>query len=360
MLSNKLKSMPTLNTFSESRDNNFNLIRFGAALGVFFSHCFPLAGFGYQGKEYLLGFVCLNVFFIVSGYLVTKSYMDCKNIKQFFWSRILRIFPALFLAVLYSTFIIGLLFTTLPLGQYLSNLQVYLYFVKNIALLVPDIPSYLPGVFESNIYNSEVNSPLWSLPYEVFFYIVIGLLAYVSSAKKNIRAFSITISLLLLICYAIFVTNYSTRAADFALPFNKEAYRLASFFLLGVVFYLFRSKIVLSHWIMLSLYVLIGISTFYHFIFVAVTYCVLVYTIFYLAYIPAGRLRSFNRLGDYSYGIYIFGYPTQQAISTAYELPFFIYCVVTFLITLTLAVLSWHWVEKRALSYKNLHSSKSG
>ena len=238
MLFNKFASMTTLNAFSGSRDNNFNLMRFCAALGVFFSHCFPLAGHGSQGKAQLLGFVCLNVFFVVSGYLVTKSYMDSKDIKQYFWSRILRIFPALCLAVLYSTFVIGLLFTTLPLDQYLSNLQVYLYVIKNIALLIPDIPRQLPGVFESNIYSSNVNNPLWSLPFEISFYIAIGLLAYVSSAKKNIRAFSISISALLLICYAVFVTNYSTRSSDFAFFFNKEAYRLGSFFLFGVTFYL--------------------------------------------------------------------------------------------------------------------------
>lgn len=35
------------------------------------------------------------------------------------------------------------------------------------------------------------------------------------------------------------------------------------------------------------------------------------YTVF-LSYIPKGRLRNFNRLGDYSHGLFLYALPVQQ------------------------------------------------
>ena len=85
--------MDKLSTLSNSRDNNFNLIRAGAALGVFVSHCFPFTGHEFGGKPQLLGYLSLNVFFIISGFLVTKSYFDRGNVFSYLRSRVLRIFP---------------------------------------------------------------------------------------------------------------------------------------------------------------------------------------------------------------------------------------------------------------------------
>lgn len=352
--------MSTLHLVSESRDNNFNLIRFTAAIGVFTSHCFPLAGYSHDGKPQLLGFLCLNVFFIVSGFLVTKSYLFSDSLWQYSKSRMLRIFPALFLAILYSIFIIGLLWTSLPLDDYLSNSQIYIYFFKNIALLIPNIPQQLPGVFESSSYTDQVNVPLWSLPYELWFYIILAAIALLSSARKSSAAFSITAFTLLVLMYSAFVANYSMQTTRFAIVFDKETYRLGSFFLFGACFYLFRNKIELSHKVMCVLVLLVATSYVYRPAFVAVTYAVLVYAVFYFAYVPAGFLRRFNRLGDYSYGIYIFGYPTQQAIASTWpDWPFPIYCSAAFLITLTLAILSWHFVECTALKYKYTGSEKT-
>jgi len=345
--------MISLHTVSSSLDNNFKLIRFFAATGVFLSHCFPLAGYDHGGKPQLLGFLCLNVFFIVSGFLVTKSYLQTDNLWHYFKSRLLRIFPALVFAIIYSTFVIGLLWTSLPVVEYLCDLQVYVYFLKNIALLVPDVPQQLPGVFELNTFDSRVNVPLWSLPYELWFYILLALIAIASSAKKNDTALSITIFVLLVIMYSAFVANYAMQSSRFAIVFDKETYRLGSFFLFGATFYLFRHRIKLSHMFMCGLLLLVAISSVYRPAFTAIAYAAFVYAIFYCAYVPSGILRTFNRAGDYSYGIYIFGYPTQQAVSATFpDLPFLLYCAVTFLITLLLAMLSWHFVERYALKYK--------
>jgi peptidoglycan/LPS O-acetylase OafA/YrhL len=76
----------------------------------------------------------------------------------------------------------------------------------------------------------------------------------------------------------------------------------------------------------------------------------LTYWTFLLAERPAGRIRRYNALGDYSYGVYIYAFPVQQTVmhlrpeagpweNVALAVP----------PTLLLAVLSWHWVEAPAL-----------
>ena len=122
-----------------------------------------------------------------------------------------------------------------------------------------------------------------------------------------------------------------------------------------MIYYLFRDKITLSHSLTVAIILVVAICSLYRPLIVAVGYASLVYLTLYLAYIPAqALLRSFNKLGDYSYGIYIFGYPTQQAIESTWpNLPFAMYCGLSFVITLLLAVVSWHWIERNAINLKN-------
>ena len=69
---------------------------------------------------------------------------------------------------------------------------------------------------------------------------------------------------------------------------------------------------------------------------------------------PSGRLREFNRLGDYSYGLYVYAFPIQQVIASFMKgiQPQSLFGV-SFFITLAFAVLSWHLVEKPMLALKD-------
>lgn len=345
--------MSDLDTYSLSKDNNFQLIRFSAALGVFISHTFPLAGYGLGGKAQMLGHVSLNVFFIISGFLVCKSFFS-RPIHSYFASRALRILPALIAAVLLSTFFLGLLITELTLTSYLSSPDVYEYAVKNIVLILPDIPNTLPGVFLSSEYASTVNAPLWSLPYEVACYIFLALLAFATRAKTDTKVFTISSTLLFLICFSVYAANQITKSNDFAIYFGKDTFRLIGMFFMGVGFYLLRSRIEVSHKVMTFSLAIFVLSLTYRPASIILLYLLIAYAVFYFAYIFRGPFLKFNHLGDYSYGIYIFGYPIQQTIEQIFpKLGLSVFFIVTFAITLTLAILSWHIVEKRALVLKS-------
>jgi peptidoglycan/LPS O-acetylase OafA/YrhL len=62
-----------------------------------------------------------------------------------------------------------------------------------------------------------------------------------------------------------------------------------------------------------------------------------------------GRMHTL----DYSYGIYIYAFPVQQTVASFWpQMPLPAYLLSTFVITVALAAISWHFVEKPALKLK--------
>ena len=79
------------------------------------------------------------------------------------------------------------------------------------------------------------------------------------------------------------------------------------------------------------------------------------YIVFYLAYIPKGRIRKFNTIGDYSYGIYIYAFPVQQSIIALFPyVKVYQMVILSLIVTLFLAYLSWQLVEEKAVDLKKL------
>jgi peptidoglycan/LPS O-acetylase OafA/YrhL len=292
----------------------------------------------------------------MSGFLVTKSLSERGNVARYIMARILRIYPALIVAVLFSTFVVGMLFTDLPIIEYLLDRRTYEYVYKNIILVIPGIPETLPGVFITA--NSQiVNGPLWTLPYEIKMYmllVVIGGLFLLKPIKINIKIFNSIFLMLTTISMGFFIARYSLRTDPIDFGFNYDYFRFIAMFGSGVLLYMFRARILLSTKYSIFILIIISLSTFYRPLFVSVTYISLCYLLLYLAYIPKGFIRKFNRLGDYSYGIYIYGYPVQQSVEQIWpNLHILVYFSVSFSCTLALSILSWHFLEKKVLHFKN-------
>ena len=103
----------------------------------------------------------------------------------------------------------------------------------------------------------------------------------------------------------------------------------------------------------MSFAALIFVSSFRPAYFFISYYLFIPYVVFFLAYVPSGGIRAFNRLGDYSYGIYIYAFPVQQSLAFLFPgISIGAMFLSSFLATVGLAVASWHGVEKRALRFK--------
>ena len=136
-----------------------------------------------------------------------------------------------------------------------------------------------------------------------------------------------------------------------ALAGGIDSFALSTFpFMLGTCAYVWRDSLRLSGWIALLLWVPAAFLAPGTAMETAITIA-LVYGTFWIGFVPKGALLAYNRLGDYSYGVYIYAFPVQQgvewflpgmspALNIALALP----------VTLFLAVLSWNIVETRALA----------
>lgn len=83
--------------------NNFDAARLLFAVAVIFSHSFALAGqqeWTVYGRS--IGAMAVHGFFVISGYLISKSYVSTNSLASFAWKRTLRIAPALIVALVIS------------------------------------------------------------------------------------------------------------------------------------------------------------------------------------------------------------------------------------------------------------------
>lgn len=327
---------------NRGRRNNFDALRIIAALAVLVSHAFPLAqGISWpQPLEVLsrrqtdLGSVAVLVFFVISGYLITQSFDRAPAARRFLKARCLRIFPALFVAVLLTAVLLGPAFTSLSTRAYFADPASASYVLGNASLL--DMRYGLPGVFGSNPTPSVVNGSLWTLQYEFLMYL--GVLAL--GKLKLLRP-----SVALVLLAVVLVLNWRWMGGyyvSFGAPFVA-----------GATLYLWRDRVPLDWRLAVLSAVALAASLPTGGFRLAFTLFG-AYLVIYLAMARSVRLPDLARRGDFSYGVYVFAYPVQQSVTYLLGPPVTWYTniLVSLPVALGLAALSWHFVEKRALALK--------
>lgn len=347
--------------------NNFNFLRFLAAILVIFGHCYPLAGYG--NLDYIQALteglfptahIGVCIFFSISGYLIAKSLISSKSYLSFLWKRFIRIMPGLVVAVLFTVLIIGPLSTTLSLSQYFSSRETLAYL--KVIKIFPLYNDSLPGVFKT-LPTSMVNGSLWTLAYEVtcYAFLLMGQIIF----RKHLKWAVLSIFLLL---WGSFFFWHDTLADNPAMiriiHLNWGAlFDFGLYFLVGSLLYFFKD-FVSYHWawlvaafaIFMLSYILsskLGVTSLNSIVWVR--YVVLPYATISIGF-TKGPLNHFGRFGDISYGLYIYAFPVQQLILFWYgpekiSIPeMFLYSLV---LVLPLAWLSWKYVEEPALKRKD-------
>jgi peptidoglycan/LPS O-acetylase OafA/YrhL len=321
------------------RANNLDALRLFAAVFVIMYHCFLISNLQ-------VGSVGIWIFFIISGFLITQSYCKNSNPIRFLWSRCLRIFPALFVMLMITMFVIGAFVTKLSIGNYFTNINTYSY-LQNISLYARQLS--LPSVSLAGF--AELNVPLWSLCQEfTFYFLVLGLGMIGVLFKKRIIILGIFVASLITSLFAQIPHTYFFQMDLSLVP------TLLTYFSLGMTAYLYREYIRISRvWMFVALFATVVME------FVTRTPTVLfsislTYLILYLGYTPNIKLSVLTKFGDYSYGLYIWGFMVQLLIMQAFKNinPFLLFGS-TLIGTYIIAGCSWHLIEKRALKLKNYH-----
>lgn len=337
-----------------SRSNNFDLLRFVAALMVIISHSFAITGrHEPQIGPFTLGTVGVFIFFAISGFLIAKSWEAHPRPSAFLGKRALRIIPGLAGAILFTVFVIGVLFSTVPALTFVSG-PATLQYLNSI--FIYSIGSTLPGLFTTNPMAGVVNGSLWTLPYEFTAYALAALLGVVGLLKHR--------HWLLGVLVAVVVLNYVAVAtpADTMLPLTNlnihPFFQLLGFFVAGMLLYVWRHRIVinLNVIVVATILFLVGAHLPGAIIWTTLT---LPYIVIAVAYTNWGKLHLFGKYGDFSYGMYIYAFPIQQSIVGMHEgIKPWELMVIGVPIIIAVAALSWHLIEKRALRRKHMFSKQ--
>ncbi|MGV8884375.1 MAG: acyltransferase family protein [Microbacteriaceae bacterium] len=328
----------------EHRSNNFDALRLIAALAVLIGHAWPLTGVGYPPEigGIKIYHLAVFVFFAVSGYLITTSWQRTPVVRRFLAARFLRIFPALILVVVLTVFVVGPLATRIPLGEYFGSSQTWGYLVT-ITLAA----SYqLPGVFVDNPLD-VVNGSLWTLGPEFGCYLLVLALGLVLRAR-GARAIGWLIVAASLIGLALLPLGLPEPVR--AIPTAMVFFAAGALWALALDRFelrmpLWSTPFVAAAWLVLAA-LLPALEL--PFAWIAVPYLALA-----LGRASTPVLRRFGRFGDFSYGLYLWGYVTQQFVTSAFGvMPLWATLAIVVPAASVLAIASWHLVEKRAIAVK--------
>jgi peptidoglycan/LPS O-acetylase OafA/YrhL len=342
----------------ERRDNNYNLLRFLAAALVIYSHSFPMSGAGSDPLERLVGFsfghLAVDVFFVISGFLVTSSLLSRRDLRSFAVARAHRLFPVLIVGAFGCAFVVGPTQTSLPLSTYLAHPGTWRFALQNSLPWPFGVCYTLPGVFAHVPVRGAVNGSLWSLPWELSMYVTLaglGALAYTGRRVLGEHALR-----RVLLGIGIVATAGFTLYEGFDLPYEfhvSQSLRLTSLFFGGASLLVLADRVRLSGRLALLALVLLVADFLLPRPFMAVYAIALTYLVIWFAYAPTGPLMAYNRVGDYSYGTYVYAFPIGQCVAARFPGagPGTI-LLLALPITLAFAIPSWHLLEERMLRLK--------
>jgi peptidoglycan/LPS O-acetylase OafA/YrhL len=323
--------------------NSYDAIRMLAATSVLISHQFALTGQPEPtlGSTHSLGGVALLVFFSLSGYLVTLSWQADPHVWRFLVRRALRIWPALALLCVLTVFVLGPASTALPLDNYFGSKITWQYFHA----LRMKIVYVLPGVFETNPRPSIVNGSLWTIPIEVRCYLAVALLGLVGLLRWR---------WLVPVLTALGILWLISSAPPETMEKRSYARELFIFFLCGSALCFLQRFWQVRPWLWLAACLTAALAA----LLLGRTYLALLYILPYLVIwggsLPIPVLRDAGRWGDPSYGIYLYAFPIQQWL-IAEHFPLFGFAgslALALALTIGIAYLSWHLLEKHALRLK--------
>jgi len=331
------------------KNNNLNFLRLLLAYIVVIFHSMNLSGYKYPLAKLFNGHIAVRCFFIISGFLIIRSFWSSYSLKEYIVKRCKRLLPAYFLVIIICTLFLSLL-SNLSIIEYFKQKQLIKYLISNIFFMNFLQPS-LPGVFIENK-NHAINGSLWTIKLEIGFYLIVPIIAnilYKLKTKKRINTF---LALLYIFGYIYkFLCLYISK--KYSNHFMKElAHQLPGYiqyFSVGIfcainynLFHRYGKYLAIPGMIFLIVYYTIGNDYFLP--------IGLMFIIIFIGF-NFSILNAIGKIGDYSYGVYIFHFPIIQILVSLgyFNINKYVALLVTLGTVFSISYLSWHFIEKKIL-----------
>ncbi|MEO3775093.1 acyltransferase [Micromonospora sp. B9E7] len=376
-----VRSRGTLADLLSGRSNGIGLIRLCLAVGVVLSHSKPLGfgandlGYHLTGRQTNVGTMAVYGFFVLSGLLITRSARRTGLIR-YAWHRALRIFPGLWVCLLITALVVaplvalrehgsttGFFDNAWEPGGPLAYLQANWWTGVRQYGIHDLLRDTTPWGDKSN--SSVFNGALWSLKYEMFCYVVVGVLA-ATAVLRNARRFVLflTVALYLSILHdwvssGQFSGPVSTASWSFNSPlvggmsFHYIVY-LGFLFAFGATLDLYRERVPINDALGIGSAVALGLSLLFGGFFV-IGLPAFAYLLVWLSVRMPRQLHWVGRKNDYSYGIYIYGFVFQQVMASLgwSRWGYVPFAAMSVAAAFAAAFVSWKLVERPALRLKD-------
>lgn len=191
-----------------------------------------------------VGDIMLLGFFAMSGFQIHASWEGDPSWYRFAGRRLLRIVPPMATVLVFTSLLIGPIFTTLSTSDYFARGQVWGYLTGAVPFVVHH---QLPGVFEHNPSAYSINPSMWTLPMEMVGYTLIAVLGLIIAFGAS-RLVTFLVIGGLLVQQGVFlatVGEYGAGGFLFETPINFLVKDLVAF-AIGMALHMFRDKIKFS------------------------------------------------------------------------------------------------------------------
>lgn len=325
--------------------NNFDFLRVVFAVTVAIAHLIELSEVeifqAYQ--EFFNTRLAIDGFFVISGFLIAKSYEHSSSFKNYILKRVKRIVPAYVFVILFCALFFYFI-SKLSIIDYFLNSQFWSYLAANL-IFQNYLEPCLPGVFQDNL-MCAVNGALWTIKIEEAFYLLLPLFYLITKSKKSrIYILSAIVYMFSIMYYNYFVSENMYRIA-------KQLPGALAFFTTGIILYRNFHFFIKWKYHLIIPCLLLFVLEQYVFdiqIFKPATYG---FMVFYFAY-NFKFLNNFGKYGDLTYGIYIYHFPIIQVFV---HFEFFnsynplLVSIILMVIIVIVSAFSWHFLELAYLS----------
>ena len=335
-------------TIERIKHNNcFDFLRYFFAFSLILVHFCTLTET--EQFWFISGQMRVKAFFTITGFLVVYSFIRRGSLKIYIEKRVRRIIPA-YVTTIIICFLVGFLYSDKSIHEYFLSVQSAKYLIANFSFL-NFIEPCLPGLFESNPVETSVNGSLWSMKFEVLFYILVPIIIWLIRKYRKSTILIVIFSLNVIFHGTLDYLEYQTGKEIFHTINNSSPTTMIYFFsgtLILLYFDWFYKHIIPILTACLIFFIILTINNLDPLYYVEpIFFSAIIIGIAYFV----KQLNFLQKYDNISYGLYLYHYPVIQVLVQykLHEYNIYLAFIMTLTITITLAIISWYIIEKPIL-----------